>query len=108
MHTSFFTTELFVLTVPSLTVYTHQFITGPSNQLNVEISAAAVNEVIEFQAGAAAPDTITISFEINNDEVALEDVERYIAQLNLEGSSNAVIVEPQTTEINILDDDGTA
>lgn len=51
---------------------------------------------------------ITISFEINNDEVALEDVERYIAQLNLEGSSNAVIVEPQTTEINILDDDGIA
>ena len=80
---------------------------GPSDQPNIEHSAAAINEVITFRAGPEVPNTISVTFHLTDDDVALEEVERYFASLSVEDSASGVlIVEPEMTQINVLDDDG--
>lgn len=83
------------------------FSPGPSNQPNIERSASGINEVITFQSGLDAPDTISVQVNLTDDDVALEDVERYFASLSLvDSTSGVLIVQPERTQINVLDDDG--
>ena len=61
-----------------------------------------------FQAGVRMSETptsfpATVSFTINDDEAAVEAVERY--SLTLIHSDPAISINPATTEIVILDDD---
>ena len=83
------------------------FIPGPSNQRNIERSAAGINEIITFPAGPDGPNTIRVSFNLTDDDVALEDIESYVVDLTVQPSSPGVTVEePERTRINVLDDDG--
>ena len=48
-----------------------------------------------------------MTFDLTDDDVALEEVERYFASLSLvDSTSGVLIVEPEMTQINVLDDDG--
>ena len=81
--------------------------TGPSNQASIERSADGINEIITFEAGPDAPDIIRVNFTLTDDNVALEDIERYVVNLFLPDSpAGVLIVEPDTTRIEVLDDDG--
>ena len=65
-------------------------------QAGVRISGTDVSETLtSFPA--------TITFTINDDEAAVEAVERY--SLTLIPSDPAISINPATTEILILDDD---
>ena len=69
---------------------------GPGVQAGVRISGTDVSETLtSFPA--------TVSFTINDDEAAVEAVERY--SLTLIHSDPAISINPATTEIVILDDD---
>ena len=58
-------------------------------------------------AGPDAPNTISVTFDLTDDDVALEEVERYFASLTLvDSASGVLIVQPEMTQINVLDDDG--
>lgn len=83
------------------------FSSGPSTQTNIERSAPAINELITFEAGPEAPDTITVTFPLTDDNVALEDVERFFVGLTVDTpGSGVLVVQPERTQINVLDDDG--
>ena len=70
-------------------------------------SAPAINELITFGAGPSAPDTLTVTFPLTDDDVALEDVERFFVDLTVETpGSGVLVVQPERTRINVLDDDG--
>ncbi len=80
-------------------------IIGPSTQTDTVASGAAEDETITFTLGG--DDTIEITFILTDDLVALETVEQYTLSLSLPGVTTGImIVDPDTTEINILDDDG--
>ena len=71
-------------------------LSGPGMQTGVRISGTDVSETLtSFPA--------TISFPINDDDAAVEAVERYF--LTLIPSDPAISINPATTEIVILDDD---
>ena len=58
-------------------------------------------------AGPGAPDTITITFPLTDDDVALEEIERFFVGLMVENPDSGVIItQPERTQINVLDDDG--
>ena len=79
---------------------------GPSTQTNIERSADGINEVIIFGAGPSADNSITVQFDLTDDDVALEDVEQYFVSLSVPPGSGALVVQPERTQINVLDDDG--
>ena len=82
-------------------------LTGPSTQPDIEQSAPVINEVITFAAGPEALDTITVTFPLTDDDVALEEVERFFVGLTVENPDSGVIVtQPERTQVNVLDDDG--
>lgn len=82
-------------------------LTGPSTQTNIEQSAAGIDQVVTFGAGPDAPNSISITFDLTDDDVALEAVERYVASLSVVDPSSGVrVVQPSVTTINVLDDDG--
>ena len=62
--------------------------------------------MIIFGAGPDAPNSITVQFDLTDDNVALEDVEQYFVRLSVPRDSGALIVQPERTQINVLDDDG--
>ena len=81
---------------------------GPSSQSDVVISADGINEILTFGAGADAPNRSDIVFNITDDDIALEAVERYIALLEvLPGSLGVQVGDPSETSVAILDDDST-
>lgn len=81
---------------------------GPSSQSDVVISADGINEILTFGAGADAPNRSDIVFNITDDDIALEAVERYIALLEvLPGSLRVQVGDPSETSVAILDDDST-
>ena len=82
-------------------------LTGPSTQTDVEVSGVGVDTVITFGAGPAAPDVIRVNVTINDDQVGLEAVEMFPVSLELSQPNQAVAVgAPDTTIVNIIDDDG--
>ena len=82
-------------------------LTGPSTQTDVEVSGVGVDTIITFGAGPAAPDVIRVNVTINDDQVGLEAVEMFPVSLELSQPSQAVAVgTPDTTIVNIIDDDG--
>ena len=98
-----------VYTRHSVLLYIHVYVllAGPSTQTNIEQSAAGIDQVVTFGAGPDAPNTISIMFNLTDDDVALEAIERYVASLSVVDSSSGVIVtQPSVTTINVLDDDG--
>lgn len=76
---------------------------GPSTQTNIEQSADDIDEVIRFGPGSSS---ITVQFDLTDDDVALEDVEQYFVDLSVPPGSGALVVQPERTQINVLDDDG--
>ncbi len=80
---------------------------GPSTQTDVEISAAGINSIVEFQGGDDSPDSITVTFDITDDLVALENIESYVVGLTIEGNPEGVAIGMVAmTTVNVLDDDG--
>ena len=80
---------------------------GPSMQTDVVISAAIISERVTFGAGTTADDIITISFSIVDDDVGLEAVETYVADLEIVAADGIVVDHIyNVTKISILDDDG--
>ena len=71
-------------------------------------SAAAIDEIIIFEAGPSADDVISIEINITDDLVALEATESYIATLEILGTpaSRIQIGQFPTTNVSVLDDDG--
>ena len=48
-----------------------------------------------------------MTFPLTDDDVALEDVERFLVDLSVETPGSGVtVVQPERTQINVLDDDG--
>ncbi len=78
--------------------------TGPSTQTDVEVSAEGIDTTIEF---VGEEDRITISFDITDDNIALENIESYVVGLMIVGNPQGVGIGmiPMTT-VNIVDDDG--
>lgn len=82
-------------------------VTGPSTQTDIEVSASGLSEQVTFEAGPGTPDSISVRIDLTDDDVALEAVEQYMASLVLPANATGVrLLEPRTTEINVLDDDG--
>jgi hypothetical protein len=71
-------------------------------------SAATLNDIITFEAGAGAADVINVVINITDDLVALEATESYIATLEILGTpaSRIAIGEFPMTTVSVLDDDG--
>ncbi len=69
------------------------------------VSAAGINTIVTFGAGHNAPDRIFVNFAINDDLVALEDLEMYTVRL-LPPASVALGAISETS-VKILDDDST-
>ena len=80
---------------------------GPSTQTDVEISAEGLNDQeVEFPAGGSRIEFIDITFRINDDDIGLEAIEMYVASFEIISAMGIVEpVAPETTVINILDDD---
>ncbi len=61
---------------------------------------------ITFQAGETADNSITISFNLTDDEIGLEDVEEFIVRLEVLTPGLPVAVgEQDTTVVNVVDND---
>ncbi len=87
--------------------YTVYFLSGPSTQEFVQVSAAGISGGFTFPAGQSST---RIMFNINNDEVGLEDLETYIAVLSIDSATTASgvgIGAIATADVQIVDDDGT-
>ena len=77
---------------------------GPSDQTGIIINGGGIDEVIDFPVDV---NMVTIMFPITDDELGLEEIERYIAMLEIVGTPTGVIPGTTTsTEIQITDDDG--
>jgi hypothetical protein len=80
--------------------------TGPSVQTDVAVSAEGIDTVVTFEAGTSAPDSISIQFGINDDDVGLEPVETYAVTFEILTLSGLVQPGmPADTIVNILDID---
>ena len=77
---------------------------GPSDQENIVRSADGIDTTITFPADQ---ETVEISFTLTDDTVGLEDIESYIATLELVGTPEGVVIGdiPETT-VNVLDNEG--
>ena len=82
-------------------------ISGPSTQTDVVVSADGLNSlVVEFPAGGADKEFLPINIDIMDDTVGLEAVETYTASFDIISSvGNVVNGIPETTVINVLDND---
>ncbi len=73
----------------------------------MEISASGFDEVVTFEAGSDADNSITVQFTLTDDEVALEAIESYIGSLDIVGNPEGVTLGMiDTTTVNVQDDDG--
>ena len=66
-----------------------------------------IDTEIEFQAGLSAPDSIFITFNLSDDEVALEATEMYEVSLEVVTARGIVQLGAQDqTVVSILDTEG--
>ena len=81
---------------------------GPSDQTDIVRSADGLDDLVTFQAGPSAPNSQFVEFTLTDDEIGLEAVEMYTASLMFPNGPVPFvsIVQPNTTVINVLDDDG--
>ena len=83
---------------------------GPMIQPStVQISGTQVNEIIQFTPDG--PQSAVVTFQVNDDEVALETIEAYILALTVITDEEVIVGQPQlqlypSTIIRIADDDG--
>ncbi len=78
--------------------------TGPSTQTGIMVNAGGIDSTITFPADQQM---ITINFPIGDDDLGLEVLERYIANLEIIGSTSGVIPGTITSaEVQVRDDDG--
>lgn len=99
--------DLLVRKIPTFfgTFPTIFFITGPNrSQQFVEISGTDVNTSVTFQTNG--PDRVMFRFRLVDDQKGLESVERYPLTLNSSMPSNNRVHLNDSTQINILDNDG--
>ncbi len=95
-----------VSNIPAAQSFTFNVNGGPSTQDFVVVSAAGLLGQVTFPAGQT---TVRVPFNINNDEVGLEDLEMYVASLSLTpeaiagGVSLAAISQ---ADVQVVDDDG--
>ncbi|XP_064387615.1 uncharacterized protein LOC135335886 isoform X2 [Halichondria panicea] len=83
-----------------------QVIGGPSTQTDVVISASGFNEVVTFEAGPNADNSIIVQFTLIDDDIALEAIESYIGSLDIVGNPEGVTFGMvDTTTVNVRDDD---
>ncbi len=83
------------------------FYVDPSSQTDIERSAEdGISMDITFQAGETADNSITISFNLTDDEIGLEDIEEFIVRLEILTPGLPVAVgEQDTTVVNVVDND---
>lgn len=81
-------------------------ISGPSDQTDIERSADKIDATIEFQAGAQAPNIALVTFNLTDDEVALEAVETFVVTLEILTLTDIVQPGLQQTVVNVMDSDG--
>ena len=77
--------------------------TGPSEQTNIVRSADGIAETQTFPAGASS---IFFDFALTDDDFLGEDVETYIASLEIVGDSIIELGSQATTQVLVLDNDG--
>ncbi|XP_064387502.1 uncharacterized protein LOC135335845 isoform X3 [Halichondria panicea] len=76
---------------------------GPSTQTGITVNAGGIDSIITFPADQQM---ITIDFLIGDDDVGLEVLERYIANLEIIGSPSGVVTGTITSaEVQVRDDD---
>ncbi|XP_064387505.1 uncharacterized protein LOC135335846 isoform X3 [Halichondria panicea] len=76
---------------------------GPSTQTGIMVNAGGIDSTITFPADQQM---ITINFPIGDDDLGLEVLERYIANLEIIGSTSGVIPGTITSaEVQVRDDD---
>ncbi len=77
---------------------------GPSEQDTITVNGGGINSTVTFPVDQ---DTITITFPITDDEVGLEELERYVAMLEIVGTPRGVVLGTITSaDIEISDNDG--
>ena len=80
---------------------------GPSTQQNIVQSADGIDTTVIFKAGFGFLNSTSVSFNISNDDVALEELESYNVVLRLpEPTTGIRLGNPSVTTVNILDEDG--
>ena len=77
--------------------------TGPSEQTNIVRSADGIAETQTFPAGASS---IFFDFALTDDLVGGEDVETYIASLEIVGASVVQLGSRTSTQVFVEDNDG--
>ena len=79
---------------------------GPSTQDFVVVSAAGLPGQVTFPAGQTS---FRVMFDINNDEIGLEDLESYFASLSLSSeaiSGGVSLGALDQASVQVVDDDG--
>ena len=95
-----------VSNIPAAQSFTFNINGGPSTQDFVVVSAAGLPGQVTFPAGQT---TVRVPFNINNDEVGLEDLESYLASLSLTSEAIAGGVSLgaiSQADVQVVDDDG--
>ncbi len=78
--------------------------TGPSTQTGITVNAGRIDSIVTFPADQQM---ITINFPIGDDDLGLEELERYIANLEIIGSPSGVVPGTITSaEVQVRDNDG--
>ena len=78
--------------------------TGPSTQTGIMVNAGGIDSTITFPADQQM---ITIDFPVGDDELGLEVLERYIANLEIIGSPSGVVTGTITSaEVQVRDNNG--
>lgn len=79
---------------------------GPSAQQNIVQSADGIDTNVTFEAGFGSLNSTSVSFNISNDDIALEVLESYNVVLRLPQPTTGVrLGNLSVTRVNILDDD---
>ncbi|XP_064387511.1 uncharacterized protein LOC135335851 isoform X2 [Halichondria panicea] len=94
-----------VSNIPAAQSFTFNVNGGPSTQDFVVVSAAGLPGQVTFPAGQTS---VRVPFNINNDEVGLEDLESYLASLSLTSEAIAGGVSLgaiSQADVQVVDDD---
>ena len=77
---------------------------GPSDQTDIERSAAGINKTLTFPASDSS---LKFDFTITDDDIGLEADESYVATLELVDSPDGVSLgNLSKTLVTVVDDDG--
>ena len=74
--------------------------------IEFEVAGGNFSAVRAFPDGASSPDSISIFFQIPDDIIALEPVETISFTLTVLERNPQISVDPDTTTVTILDNDG--